>query len=108
MATLLWSGWRRDVLVGCGAAALTALALVPPGVAWLRAERENAAAAREQAERSEAEAARLRGQAEQNYQLARRAVDDLFTAVAAEKLEPLDATRKKLLEEAKKLYERAK
>ena len=117
MVSARWSGWRRDLLAGLIASALTALVLLAVGWALLRAERQQTAAARERAEQAvrraeagEAEAARLRDRAEHNLLLARRAVDEYLTAVAEREGANAgpERLRKQLLEEARKFREQSK
>src|SRR5438067_142004 len=103
MATTWWSGWRRDLVVGLTASALTALPLFFIGRALLREEQGQTAVARDRAEqalrraeRSEAEAARVRARAEENFRTARRAVDDYLTAVTEREAKPPERSRQEL------------
>lgn len=96
------------------ASSVTALVLVLVGWSLLREEQQRTAAAqdraeqtRQRAEKSEADAARLRAQAQQNFETARRAVDELFTR-RDDRASSEDQLRLQLLEEARKFHERQK
>jgi hypothetical protein len=109
------SGWRRDLLVGLVACALTVTVLIPVGGVLLRRKQQQTAAAADaaaqavqRAEKSEAEAARYKVQAEHNFQMARRAVDEYFTAVASEQMATPGQLRKQLLEQAEQFHKRQK
>jgi hypothetical protein len=60
------------------------------------------------ADKGEAEVAKYKAQAEANFQLARRAVDEYLTVLASEELAAPEQLRKQLLEEAKKFRDQQK
>jgi hypothetical protein len=114
MTPMQWSRWRRDLLVSLVASALTVTILVPLGWALLRQEQQQAAAQRDlaaqavlRAEKGEAEAAKYKAQAEHNFQLARHALDEYVDVLVASKETP-EESRKRFLEEAKKLRDQQK
>src|SRR5262245_60080436 len=93
MTSMQWSRWKRDLFVSFVASALTVPILVPLGWILLRQEQQQAAADRDlaaqavlRAEKGEAEAAKYKAQAEHNFQLARRAVDEYLTVRVSEEL----------------------
>jgi hypothetical protein len=113
MISMQRSRWRRDLLVSFVASALTVTVLVPLGWALLRQEQQQAAADRNlaaqavlRAEQGETEAAKYKAQAEHNFQLARRAVDEYLSVLARE--ETPEGLRKQLLEAAKKFRDQQK
>jgi serine/threonine-protein kinase len=102
-----WMRRHRTLVTAVGVALLVAIVVMAIGSVWLDAARRNEAAAKKQAQALAVEVAQQRDDASAKYALARRAVDDMLTAVG-EKLkttQDVQKVRRELLQQALDFYQ---
>jgi serine/threonine-protein kinase len=104
-----WLGRHRTLVTGTAAAVLMAIVLLTGATVLLTKANQRERLAKEEANAQRDEVQRQKERAEQNYQLARKAVDRYHTEVSENVLlrEPgMEPLRKKLLEAAREFYDK--
>lgn len=102
-----WVRRHRTLVTAAGAALAVAVIGLTIGSIFLNTARRNELAAKQQAEALAADVARQRDDAQTKFRLARRAVDDMLTAVS-DKLrstQDVPAVRRQLLQQALEFYQ---